>query len=356
MPGLGDLGALAAQGAIQLDVHPNELRFAGTELTPEVKSLIFRKWKDLDRDVPGRPVYEGRDKESYENYNTEIRNQLIKMDKQNASSNEAIEYLISKGYDKNDTQGILNDLYSRKQLRPVEYQVANAQADENINRAVLHYSGFEPVLDNTLTNNQATDLSMTLPGGGTAMIDAQSRNTPQGLFMPVVAGGVGGQVESVMIRNPNMNMLDAIKSLQSRGYIREDKLLHSADSNINPIQSKFIAEAVNRQNEKDYIISSNRPNARRLGQARGPYNAERAYDYDLIDMEKARRIILPMNYSQLERALGEDPVRTYGNKTTVVIPNQFIKDELTNSENRLDPRVVEELKGGQRVMPPTRRR
>ena len=349
---LSDLGALVDSGAIEVSTHPNDLRFAGQALNPEIVEKILTPWANLER-YSDRPNYEGRNLSQWRQDNGRIRGLLLKADSENKPIEEAIKILNANGYtNETEQRKILEDLYREPVLRPEVYHSPHAKADEDVSKAVLHYSGYSPVKNANENNVQGTDLSMQLPGGKTVGVDAQLRATPRGLGLGVLNKG-GANIYKMMRESPDEGLNNLIRrAIGNRVHLVEDKLLHTADSTINPIMSKFLKDPrQSPDNVKDFIISSDRPETKRIGMPRGPYNRERARGWDLIDLNRARDILLPQSYNQLIESLGENSVRRYGDKLGLVIPNQYLRRELKNNAVDIDKDVRRLFTGGMRVKP-----
>lgn len=309
--------------------HPNDLRFAGDALTSQIIKEILTPWSQLDIDG-SRPNYEGRTEQEWRKDNARIRQRVLD------NRQQGLEVLKANGFKQQEALKILQDI-NKPILRNQTYATAQAKADEDVNRALLHYSGFAPVREGNSSNPQGTDISIQIPGQGRVMIDAQQRVTPRGLNLEVVKNP---NILSLMQRNPRLSLAGAIAAERKKGYVGEGKLLHTADRDFNPQPSKYLTDHRGPTNVKDYLISSNRPNAQANNQPRGPYNRTRAAGFDIIDLNRAREILLPKNLEQLTSALGKGRLVPARGGTLLQLPNDYIRRELVNPNVILDPSVV----------------
>lgn len=334
----------------QPEPHRNELVFAGDRMTPEVVEQVLAPWSSLKRDNT-RPNYEGRTYNEWKEDNAAIRRDLLGM----RSNDAQMQYLQGRGFQSTQASKIVENLHRKPVLQTDDagkgYATAMSAADEDISRAILHYSGFKPVSAGNDRNVQATDLSMQVPGKGRVMVDAQQRTGSNGNLKLGLAYSPDVNLIQTLKQRPDEPIFDILEELKRRGnYIREDKLLHVNDANINPIMSGFLRHPSG-DSIKDYLISGDRAGLASKGWIRGPYNRSKAPGgYDLIDLERARGIILPNTYRDLYdwintgRSRQVEPMISYDGKTNIQIPVELIP-QLTNSNVALDPDVVRQFTG-----------
>jgi hypothetical protein len=242
-----------------------------------------------------------------------------------------------------------NRFDSGRFLRTELYGVPHAYADEELSMAMLRGSGFKPVQAFNEEYVTGTDISAFI-GNEPYKVDAQartsrSRNGRPPLSLGVIMGDNNVDPdtwERILRNNPDTSLLSLIEqeSANRRG-LKGDKLLHTNDSNWNVVNP----ELFDSRRQKDYIITSSRPNTARFDRVgrikRGPYDRQLPNDWALVDMNKAREQLLTKSYNQLQ-AEGVNTLTGRGG-LTLSVPESYISSKLTNMDIPLDPRVVKQL-------------
>lgn len=335
MAGLADLASLAIDaGILDITEETGKSRKAGQILQISENELneILQPWRAYEKDAGG-PNYYGRTKEEWLKDNTRVRNELIAAHKDGASREDAIRILQSNGFQNNlENKNILYNLHNKKILHTQDMWVPGAAADEELSKALLDYSGFTPVsLENAKGDPMATDLRVTMDGAP-RYVDAQVR-TRGDRSMPLEMTLRRGGAFDIIQKNPSMSLLDLTQKIRDQfPGIEEGKFLHTDDPEFNKILSRKLEQG-GPKHLKDYLISSARPGSTKTSL----YNKTRPLDWDLIDLNKAREILLPLTRGQMYDKYGITLSKgRFGGATLLNMPEEFIKKELNDSRNQLD--------------------
>lgn len=334
MAGLADLASLAIAKGIELPEDTGKQRKAGEVLQINSDELeeVLKPWAEYPKDAGG-PNYHGRDRETWKRHNQSVRERLISMERRGAPKSSEFQYLNSQGFTNTlENQNILYNLYNKPVLHTEDVWVPGAAADEELSKALLDYSGFTPVsLENAGGDPMATDLRVTMDGAP-RYVDAQIRTRPD-RSMPLEMTLRRGGAFDIIQRNPRMSLLDLTRKMRDQfPGIEEGKFLHTDDPEFNKILSRKL-ERGGPKHLKDYLISSARPGSTKTSL----YDKERPIDWDLMDLGKAREILLPLTRGQMYDKYGITLTKgRFGGATLLNLPEEFIKKELNDNRNQLD--------------------
>lgn len=340
MAGLSDLAALAANNKISL-APDKQSRKAGQVLQisqSELEDLIL-PWEEYERDS-SLPNYYGRNEQEWKADNSRVRSELINAQRDGESRGNLLGILNRSGFtneleNRNILNNLNNDTY-RGLLHTEKMWVPGAAGDEELSKALLDYSGFTPVsLENANGDPMATDLRVTIDGAP-RYVDAQQRTSTSNLPIDLTKY-TPNAVRRIVEAHPGDSLSDLTRRIRDafpKGL--EGKMLHTNDSDINPIMSRKIRS--NPNYAKDYLISSNRKGDLQRGYGQGPYDRQRPLDWDLVDLRKAREILMPLTRGQMMDKYGVQ-IRQgrYGGSVQLHLPERFLKDELEDTSKVLDP-------------------
>jgi hypothetical protein len=316
-----------------------------------VKELL-KPWAEVSRTQGTDPMWFGKDWDNWtksaENLKGEIKKNL------NAGySPEQIQRVLidNKGFAEDEAMSTILDIQQNKPqpLRLVDKKVPQAYGDEQLSIAALQAAGMSPVKRFNAGNSFATDIEGMLDGELVG-IDAQQRSNRAGdLNLSAVLTDKGmvqalrdapdELVKDVINRRREQLNVDNMERFMSgsedqRWLGREGKLLDSEKWNQdNPsIYFQQDPEAF----DKELLISS----LRRKGQV---YNRQMPDRFDVIDLERARKLLLNHSYNKLG-SIGVTP-RDDSSGLTFRLPSRVV-NQLINVEGgrgKLPPEINEEF-------------
>jgi hypothetical protein len=316
-----------------------EMRKAGerVNISPEDMSELTKKWVKYDRDR-SLPNYYGRNESDWKQDNRNIRDELLQIDRDGGDYDDLYDKLLDKGFRQDkEIDNIIKNLHRKRVLHTQSIGLPGNVADEALSKAVLDYSGFSPVRLENDGDPTATDLVARI-GGADRYIDAQSRimSTP----MNVELTKFNNQAYDIIDSNPGLSLLDLAKKLKNRiPSITESKFFETKDLNFNPIQGYKVRNNPNAS--KDYLISSDR---RGMGVTNNPYNKILPRDWDMIDLNRARDLLLPLTRQQMyDKYEVEINQGRRSNNPLIYLPDKFVKQYLIDTDNPLNLDAVRQL-------------
>lgn len=317
-------------------------RMAGQILipSPELKELLM-PWSAYDRDR-NLENFIGRNESAWKQDNREIRDELIDIDTHGSDRQDLKRLLQDKGFlQEEEQEAIIKNLYNpryRGRLHTEVVGVPRARADEELSQAVLQYSGFRPVKLENSGDPMSTDLSAYIDGA-TRYVDAQSRIRSKGMDVEITK--FNPNAYEVIKDNPGLALIDLTKKIKEQyPSIVESKFLQTFNPEFNKIMGYKMRN--NPDYVKDYLISSDRRGMRSHSQ--GPYDRTLPRGWDLVDLNRARELLLPLTQSQMYDKYGVE--LTKGNRSQnpiLELPDEFIKKYLTDTNNGINPEVIKAL-------------
>lgn len=309
-------------------------RMAGQVFSGSQKEIdtLLKPWNKYEIDDEG-PNFHGRTRNEWIKDNNRVREELLLADAKQANRAALNEILRANGFTNDlENNNIINYLHNKKVLHTEDIWVPGAAADEELSKAILDYSGFTPVsLENAKGDPMATDLSAFI-NGKTQYVDAQIRQKKD-RSMPLEMTLRRSGAFDVIKRNPGMTLRE-LTELMAEEYpgIIEGKFLHTNNPDFNRILSRKLAEG-GETHMKDYIISSARPGSTK----KSIYDKEKPYDWDMLDLNKAREILLPLTRQQMFDKYGITLSQgRFGGATLLNMPEEFIKKELADRRNPIN--------------------
>jgi hypothetical protein len=348
MAGLSDLGNLVQSQGLQLaeDNEPvkkesrRKARMAGegiTMLAEEIDDLLL-PYSEYERDNR-LPNYYGRTEREWKQDNVRIKKELLNA---RGDRSEQIAILKENGFlNERDQYQILKYLRGDKPLQNQQLWLPGAAADENQSRLVLLNSGFDPVRYGNDIDPMGTDLKADI-NGATRYIDAQQRtNDDASLNLAVTKKDRRGY--GLLVDNPNEKLAKLIEMAYNLNpRISEGKLLHTEDRGINTINSTEFRDGGGLTHVKDYLISSNRRGLARQGYGKGPYDPMLPQGWTMVDLNKARDMLLQMTPAQMASKY-DIRFPDFGSGIVLQLPEQFIKKELQDRSAKLGKAPLRQL-------------
>ena len=345
MAGLGDLSKLVEEAGIEIPTDTpqqksvsKKSRKAGQGLTMTVRDLeeLLTPWADYERDS-GLPNYYGRTEDQWRQDNRRIKNELLRAA---GDRNEQISILKDNGFSNPRSQyNLLKYLKRNEPLNNERLWIPGSAADEELSKAVLTMSGFAPVNYGNDFDPMGTDLKAEIDGA-IRYVDAQQRTqSNRALNLQVTKKDWKGPE---IFETSGESLGKAIEMAYNMNpRISEGKLLHTENPDVNTINSSEFRDGGGLTHRKDYLISSERPRDSSRGYKKGPYNRELPEDWTMVDLEKAREILLPMTASQMYDKYGIKANDYKG--INLELPEEFIKKELNDRAARLGREPLRQL-------------
>lgn len=221
------------------------------------------------------------------------------------------DYLLSQGFNTPDIDLVANDLSEGKRFRQQVYGVPHATSGEKVMRDVMLLSGIETAFNHLPQNvvrnmsghemSQATDLSAMI-GNLRKYVDVQHQTgATTDLSVPVLQNlsrGVGLDVFREASSNDKLS--DIIKEIKNRSNFTDDKLLMTRNREFNPKPDERLQGPNGKYFEKDYLIGGRYSNVEnRLAPRHGFYDPTVPSDIKTTDLNKLRRLLLPMTKGEL---------------------------------------------------------
>lgn len=319
------------------DASPTRMAGDKVRIPPDEMQELVRRWEGYERsrDLPN---FYGRNEQEWKQDNREIRDELIRIDRAGGSYKDKYDELLDMGFRQDkEIENIIKYLHRKKVLHTQSIGLPGNVADEALSKAVLDYSGFSPVRLENEGDPTATDLVARIDGAD-RYIDAQSRvmNGPMNVELTKFNSNAFDIIDS----NPGLSLLDLAKKLKDRiPDITESKFLETRNRDFNPIQGHKVANDPNVV--KDYLISSDR---RGMGAKNNPYNKVLPKNWDMIDLNRARELLMPLTRQQMfdKYEVEIDKGRRSGNPL-LYLPDRFVKNYLIDTDNPLNADVVRQL-------------
>ncbi len=298
-----------------------------SRIIQDIDSIDLTPWKQVPR-MAGDPNYFERTLPEWRSHNRNLHEAINNL----AYAGEwglLEDELIREGYKHDELEKQLTALEKGVRrnktvdLRQDKYDVSQAAADEQVSAGLLRAMGLTNVEIGNVNPLLGTDISADYRGNQ-YKIDAQQRLRRDGGINLGVTQFTPGLREEFFRRGdiPLIDLLDEVRANPRRRV--EGKLLQTSDTYWNPedLRSREFQDQIN-SFHKDALISSGRPG----GDVKRMHNRVLPRDTQLINLHKARELLLPLTANDMQKKHLVMKENQSGS-TSILVPKIMMREQM----------------------------